>query len=399
MGKYPSAIVISENGSDSNWLGTNRSLGRKGIPVIKLSPKGWYPSKYCSTVISPKISQEPQKYVEFLLNLGEQLARREATKPFLMPASDNALILLSKNKDSLKEYFVPIAADWNCVEKIVDKSETYSSAKKLGIRVPETYTLDNLDYLSEIAKTVPFPCLVKPAYSHIFTVKFKTKLYEVNSEKELIKTCEPLFAQGHKLLIQEKILGGDDHVFDFSTCFNEHSEPLAVFTQRKLRQNPPNFGIGSFGESVWEPKIIDLGLRLLKGIGFFGIGMVEFKKDAVTGDYVLIEINGRSSTRMYLATVCGLNIPYILYKDLMVERQEPVSSYECKYKVGMKWVHLKLDFLTMLQKRKMGEITVYSWLQSLLIRKMTFGIFSMEDPAPFFSEVKDSLVNLRKFIY
>ena len=85
-----------------------------------------------------------------------------------------------------------------------------------------------------------------------------------------------MLAEGHKLLIQEKILGGDDHVFSFQSCFNENSEPLAVFTQQKLRQHPPHFGIGSFGQSIWEPKIVDLGLRLLKEIGFFGIGSVEF---------------------------------------------------------------------------------------------------------------------------
>ncbi len=388
MEKKPLAIVISENGSDTNWLGTARSLGKMGVPVIRLSPKSWYQSKYCSTVISPRISQEPQKYLEFLLTLGEQLSRRGAPRPFLMPASDNALILLSKNESELKEYFVSVVPNWNCVEKIIDKSKTYSAAKKLGIRVPETYTLEDLDSLNEIAETVSFPCLVKPAYSHIFTVKFKKKLYEVSSKEQLISTCEPLLVQGHKLLLQEKIVGSDDCIFDFSTCFNENSEPLTLFTQRKLRQHPPNFGIGSFGESVWEPRIIDPGLRLLKGIGFYGVAMVEFKKDARTGDYVLIEINGRSSTRMYLATACGLNIPYILYKDLMVEKQERVKNYECKYKVGIKWVHLKLDFLTMMKKRKMAEITVANWLRSLMIGKKVYGVFSLDDPAPFFSEVK-----------
>jgi hypothetical protein len=43
----------------------------------------------------------------------------------------------------------------------------------------------------------------------------------------------------------------------------------------------------------------------------------------------------------------------------------------------------------MLKKRKMGELTMSRWLQSLLIGKKTFGILSMKDPAPFFSEIKN----------
>jgi len=56
--------------------------------------------------------------------------------------------------------------------------------------------------------------------------------------------------------------------------------------------------------------------------------------------------------------------------------------------VGIKWVHLKLDFLTMMKKRKMAEITVANWLRSLMIGKKVYGVFSLDDPAPFFSEVK-----------
>ena len=390
MDEKPLVFIVSENGSDSNWLGTTRSLGKEGIPVVRLSPRGWYSSKYCSTLISPKISEEPQKFLEMLIRLGKKFARRGEHKPILMPSSDNALILISKNIDVLKDYFKPVASDWDCTEKIVDKSKTYNSAKELGIPVPETFLLEDTSEINKIANTVQYPCLIKPAHSHIFSEKFKTKLLQVFSQKILIKACKPLLAQGLKLLIQEKIPGGDDQMYSFGTCFNENSEPLAVCIQRKLRQYPPHFGIGSFKESVWEPKIVDMGIRLLKGIGFFGLGSVEFKRDQRTGEFILIEINGRSNTSMYLATKCGLNMHHILYKDLVGEKREPIYDYSCKYELGVKWVHLSIDFLSMMKKREEGEITLSKWLNSLLVGKKTFGIWSMDDPSPFFSEIKEA---------
>ena len=43
----PVAVVESEKGSDSTWLGTAKSLGEKGVPVVRLTPRDWYGSKYC----------------------------------------------------------------------------------------------------------------------------------------------------------------------------------------------------------------------------------------------------------------------------------------------------------------------------------------------------------------
>ncbi|MFX0125134.1 MAG: hypothetical protein ACFFAE_15995 [Candidatus Hodarchaeota archaeon] len=385
--KKPEAIIVSEMGRDSNWLGTARSLGRKGIPVIKLAPKNWYNSKYCVSVISPTMAEKPREFINFLIKLG----KKRNCEDVLFPASDNALILMSKNKDILKNYFEPVASDWDTTEKIVDKSKTYKFAKALSIPVPKTFVPEDINEVKHTAKEIRYPCLLKPACSHIFGPKFKTKLLKVNSKTELIKKYKHLSSHGHKLLVQEEIPGGDDQIYYLGIVCNKNSEPLAVFTFRKLRQYPPHFGVGSFEESVWEPRIVDLGIRLLKGIKFYGIAGVEFKKDDRTGDFELIEINGRSWTGNYLATFCGVNLAYIAYKDAIGEKQKPLDNYSCRYELGVKWAHLSIDFLSMIKKRKEGEITFAKWLHSILIGRKTFAILSLDDPYPFVSELKNSI--------
>jgi D-aspartate ligase len=384
----PRALIVSDKEVGSNWLGIARSLRKEGVHVIRLAPKGCHGSKCCSTVISPCVTEE-HKFLEFLIKLGKKRIRKDV----LFPSTDNSLILISKNKEKLKDYFEPVVADWEVVTKIVDKSKTYDSAKKLGIPVPETYVPSDTDEAKRIAKEINYPCLLKPAYSHIFSWKLKTKLLHVNSEKELIKKYVKLTNLGHKLMVQEEIPGNDHQIYNFGSVFNKNSEPLVISIGRKLRQYPPHFGVGSFTESVWNQDIADLGVHLLKGIKFYGVAGVEFKKNCRTGEFKLLDINGRSWAWNYLATFSGANLSYIAYKDALGEKQEPLTNYVPSYELGIKWIDLKLDFLSMIKMRKEKTITFKKWLNTILHGKKTFDIMSFDDLYPFISDILSEIKN------
>lgn len=315
-------------------------------------------------------------------------------KHLLFPSSDNGLILFSRNKDLLSNYFIPVVPDWFSTEKIIDKSKTYPFADSLGVLVPETYVLEDSEMINEIANNITYPCLIKPAHTHIFGPRFKMKLFKAYSRDKFVKTCRFLFHQGFKMLIQEEIPGGDNQIYMLTTCFNENSEPLAFITSRKIRQHPPNFGIGSYVQSIWQPEIAKIGMKVLKKLHFYGVAMVEFKKDPRTGNFYLLEINGRSHTQNYLATVCGKNLPYILYADIIGKKQEPLDSYYCDFKVGIKWIHLTIDILSMLKKRSKREITLGDWLLSIIKGKKNYAILSIDDFNPFISEIKASLTSV-----
>lgn len=394
MVEKPGVVIESVSGSDANWLGTARSLGRNGIEVIRLSPYPWYASKYCKTILSPDIRKDPHSYLKFLITTGKYLLRKFHHKYLLLPSSDNGLILLSRNKEKLSNYYVPVVPDWKSVEKIIDKSKTYQFAKSMGILVPETYDIKDLAMIDEIAKNINYPFLIKPAHSHMFGHRFGMKLYKAYSKDDFVRICRFFFHQSLKILIQEEIPGGDDQIYMFTACFNQDSEPLAFITSKKIRQNPPNFGNGSFVQSVCQPEITDIGMKVLKKLNFYGVAMIEFKKDPRTGNFYLLEINGRSHTQNYLATECGKNLPYILYEDIIGKKQEPLGNYYCDFKVGIKWIHLTLDIITMLKKRNKGEITLGDWLRSIIGGKKNYAILSADDFNPFISEIKTSLMSI-----
>jgi len=384
------AIILAENSSSSNWLGTARSLHKK-VPVIRLTSKNWYNSKTCTSIISPDVAEKPNEFLNFLIKVG----KKTTFKDVLFPSGDSSLMLVSKNKEKLEKYFEPIASSWDVTEKILDKGKTFECAKKLNIPVPETYIPEDMKGLYKIAREIEYPCLIKPAHSHYFLKKHGYKLIKVNSKKALLKKYSFFSRKGYKLIIQEEIPGGDDNVYSLGAVFNSDSKPLAVFLGQKIRQCPPYFGAGSFTRSVWDQKVVELGVHLLQGIGFRGIAGVEFKKDERSGTFKLLEINGRSWSWNYLTTFCGLNFPYIAYKDAIGEKHKTLTNFTCSYKQGLEWLHIAYDCFSFIKKRRMGEITFRTWLHSLLSGKKTFAYLSLRDPIPFVSEIDNRLIRNR----
>ena len=60
---------------------------------------------------------------------------------------------------------------------------------------------------------------------------------------------------------------------------------------RRLREYPVTGGPSALAESIYDPMLMEQGLKLLDNLQWHGVAMVEFKKDERTGRYVLMEIN------------------------------------------------------------------------------------------------------------
>jgi len=74
---------------------------------------------------------------------------------------------------------------------------------------------------------------------------------------------------------------------------DEHSEPLAYFTARKILQFPDDFGTGCLVQSESLPELVEPTKRLWLALQYEGMAEVEYKHDPRTDEYRLIEINTR----------------------------------------------------------------------------------------------------------
>jgi D-aspartate ligase len=389
------AIVVSNKAYDLNALGTVRGLGMKGVRVIWMTPdrSRWFCSKYCEPVSCPDFRSEPNRFIEFLKKLGEE---SQTSGDVLIPTSDASLIPISKNKALLEKYFRPMVCDWQTAEKFIDKSKIYQIAESVGIPIPKTFYAENEDEAKRVAYKMNYPCLVKPASSHNFVSKFRRKLFKVSTPHELIKTYRFLASNGFKMMIQEDIRGEDRDLVTLNTVLNRNSEALAVFMHRRIRQNPPGYGVVSLGESTWEPKTIQPSMKLLKAIRFQGIAQVEFKRDPRTGEFKFFEINGRSYLAISLATACRVNLIHIAYRSAMGEKIPALENYSCTYECGVKWLDFISYIESLIKLRASKKTSLARGIRPILTRKITLGAFSFNDMAPFLMELDFLLKNLRE---
>lgn len=372
--RKPPAVVI---GLNINGLGTVRALGRKGIPVIALAHGNKEPSeytKYCEKIVLEDLYTSEHNLLSHLVEIGKKLP----SKSVVFPAGDLPLLILSKNRKILEEYYYFPFPEDNIVRLINDKVLFYNFAYDNGFPIAKTYFPDNREDAERVADEITYPCIIKP---HIAFVKWRKKglkLLQADDKSELLEKYEFGYNIADKLVIQEVIPGPDSALYFSLTYFNRQIKPLVMFTGRKLRQYVPHFGISSMAQSVWCQEIADKTVQILKKIGYSGYANIEFKKDPRDNVFKITEITGRTWYPHALSERCGINIPYIAYCDLlgMELRNIPNSFLE-----DAKWIDEAGDFLSASIYWRRGELSITDWIKSYKGKRF-YAIFSRDDPKP-----------------
>ena len=331
-GDRVAAIVVSGH---TMALAVVRSLGEAGIPVSVLhyDPRDMaQASKYAVTDVRiPHPLHDETGFVDAII----EQARRSG-RSILMPASDESLVGISRNSDVLARYTTVACPEWAVTQRFIDKTQTYALAEAHGVPAPRTLVPRSPEELESFAGTMTFPMLLKPAESHRFAERFKTKMIRVESMAELRHWYDAASGTGLATMLQEVIPGPDSSVVNYNAYFWD-GVPVAEFTARQLRKAPPRFGSPRVVVSARIPEVIEPGRRILAAMGFNGFACTEFKQDQRDGIYKLMEVNGRHNLSGLLAVRCGVNFPLIEYRHLV----EGVLPENTRYRSGIYWT----DFL------------------------------------------------------
>jgi len=309
----PTAVV-----ADVGWvngLAAVRLLGRAGLPVIAVDHRRGalgFRSRYGSPRLSPDPVSDEAAYVGFLAALGDSLDRPAP----LFPTHDEHLNAIAKNRDELGGRFLYPFPGWGVLGPLQRKRVQLEKARELGIPIPRTADGPTGDF--------GFPVLVKPSDPTGFRRAFRRQSFRCENLAELEESYER--ARPYDPLVQEFVPGGDKALFTLGSYLAKDGEALGVFSGRKLRQTSPGVGTCRVGEAVWVEEVVELGLRLLRGLGFHGIAQVEFKQDPRDGAFKLIEVNPRLWQWHALAAACGVDLPRIAYWDLLGARLPPARQ-------------------------------------------------------------------------
>lgn len=374
-------------------LALSRSLGRQGVPVVRIHPNlldHSLASKYCSSVeISPDFYASEEALLNFLL----AMRTRYAGPAVLIPASDDCAYFIAKYHDALSQAFQIVAPRWPIMAKLIDKRGQYEQAEQLGIPIPETYFPESLDDVQRLAGQLQnYPYVIKPLVAHNWRrasmqgTSHGRKGFAVESKEALISRYKAIAESDSAVMIQEVIGGADDRLFTFLTCFDQDSRAIGYCIRKKVRQLPIDFGYCTMTVSCQDEAVRSQSLRLLEGIGYQGIAGVEWKLDPRTGQYKLIEVNARAVNTIGLASACGVDIPYLAFQDKLGGTQDRVTEW----REGVKWIHLEQDLWAARELHRLGKLEWRDWWRSIAGKKVC-AIYAADDLKPFFSQLREFL--------
>jgi len=376
-------------------LSVARSLGSRGIPVYALDiPQNHARySRYAKRISFT--GDHIEAWVEWLTGKGLQQFRGAV----IFPISDEVVEMTARYRNQLeKDYILPEVTD-ELLLAMLDKAETYRLADKIGVPAPATWVVNTREDIEIIKDEVPYPCALKPRFSHEFRGRqFMKKLFIVNNPDELLKEFTAIQKTGQRyrfrsdLIVTEIIPGeGEDLFHSYYSYMDENGTPLFHFTKRKLRQYPNLSGNGTYHMSNWNPKVAESGLKFLQGINYFGLGAIEFKRDPRDGVFKLMECNARLTLATELFRRCGFDITLLMYNRLTGQPLPPQGEY----RQGVRLIRPLRDFLSFRDAKKRGLLTWGKWLRSVLHRQH-FEAFAWNDPLPWIMMGKYYFTRVKK---
>jgi predicted ATP-grasp superfamily ATP-dependent carboligase len=362
--------VLVTDAGERNVPAVIRSLGKKGVEITCSEntrvAMGFF-SKYCQhRLISPSPKTE-----------------------MVIPTSDEAVYIASKNKELIEKHTkIPVPV-FNTFSKAADKAQTLKIAIQQQVPCPKTFFIKDLDEVKKAGQELGFPLVIKPKVSY-----GSRGIVYVKSEDEFIDSYLKVHSKYKFPMIQEYIRPGGQACGAF-LLFNKDSEPRAFFAHKRLREFPVKGGPSTLRESVYRPDLIDMSVKILKAMKWYGIAMVEFKQDPADNQFKIMEINPRFWGSLQLSVLAGVDFPYLLYKMEMDGDIEPVASY--KEGIRCRWL-LPGDILHFIFNPKRFELKPGFFNFSKNNRQDDF--ISLKDPGPtfgFFLAVIKNLFNLDKW--
>ncbi|MBE9502271.1 MAG: ATP-grasp domain-containing protein [Chloroflexi bacterium] len=371
------AVII---GGHFQGLGIVRSLAKHNIPIYLLDQElcigrfSRYPKKF---VRCPSVRQE----VPFL-NFLTDLAKKENIEGWIIyPNDDETVYFLAKYKEQLQEYYRIPTPPLDVVKFTHEKKLTYQLAEESGIAIPKTFYPGNLEALEQL--DLEFPVIIKPSIKEPFYSKTRKKAIRIDDKEELVQEFERALSiiDGSQIMIQELIPGGPSYLFSVGSLYKD-GEFLGKVVARRTRQHPMDFGHATtYAETMDIPELEEIAAKILGLIGFYGLSEVEFMLDPRDGRYKLIEINARPWGWHTLAIGAGVDLPYLLYQDMLGE-----EGLQNGFVKNTKWIRLTTDIPTVIAEIFRGRLKVTDYVNSLRGKKQ-FAVLSLRDPLPFIAEL------------
>jgi D-aspartate ligase len=371
------AVII---GCDFQGLGIVHNLADLHIPIIVVDPDfciGKF-SKFVQKYYKCPSLRDIESFTAFL----ERLAIEENLKNWVVfPTNDEAVYILSKQKDRLSKYYLIPTPAWETTKYAYDKKLTCQLAEKLSIPVPKTFFFENEENL--LSANLDFPVVLKPSIKDKFFPTTKLKAIQANNKDELLQFYKYMafIIDKSEIMVQEKIQGGANNLYSFCSLFGDGKVKAKIIAKRQ-RQHPMDFGRATtFAYTCKVPELEELAVRILKEMNYYGLSEVEFMYDDNDGTYKLLEINARTWGWHTLGSKAGVNFSAFLFMD-MNHQSFSFNGFE----ENVKWIRMLTDVPIVISEMYKKRLRLADYFDSIRGKKQ-FAVFSKKDPLPAVMEV------------
>lgn len=275
-------ILIFSGNNQRAVIAFCRVAEKNSVPILIISSgtsDTIYDTIYSKYVVHKRESRA-LNYEHILSICNRVKAEKNIDEIIILPSTEflNRFLLNHKKKLESNAIIVPLV-DKNLYELVSDKSSFSKICSEKGFTVPQKIPLAN-------KYSLPFVVKPKKYFSSKNEVQIKPQL--ITNENDLKRLKDKLNLEEHFL---EEYIGGDCYYLLF--YISKVSDKKDVFFSQKnlVQQAEGGSMIASISSELHNCKICQKYLKLLRGIGFFGLVMIELKY--TEGAYYMIEANPR----------------------------------------------------------------------------------------------------------
>lgn len=309
-------VLIS---ADRIGLAIAKSFAENKIDFVCIGYKGFMNLAFYSSKVKNKrlFDKHPLTHPKlFIKNLIKVIKKDKIDLIFPLSPHEDYVIL--NHLDEITK-FSELAYDHNARKIALDKEKTLALGRRLGIPVPKTLLLS--EFLDSKVD-MKYPLVVKPKIPYKYPW-IHAKVIATKKDMQSFLRRYRTEIDKVSFLVQEYIPGSG---CGFFALFNKKKKLIAYFMHRRVHETLGWGGMSALAKSYHNKQLRAYGERLLRNMGFGGIAMAEFRSNCQSGDFVLMEVNGRYWGSLPLALATGVNFPILHVKYWEGDIPTPITS-------------------------------------------------------------------------
>ncbi|WP_181768493.1 ATP-grasp domain-containing protein, partial [Streptomyces albidus (ex Kaewkla and Franco 2022)] len=276
-----------------------RSLGRAGLEVhvaVASAPGPVDRCRYLHRVHSlPPGGASDADLERALLRISEAIGRPSV----LIPLDDRSAIAVAARSAQLTgRYLLPDTLP-DLPGRLADKAELATLCERAGIAHPTTTAPASPAEAAYEAAALGLPVIAKWSRPWLLPEDMRSTTL-VRTPSDAYELCERSAEAGSQLLLQRRLPGGRGTDWFFHGYAGGRGVFLAGGAGRKERSWPPRTGLTAVGTWIANREVEEAAARLAAEIDYRGILDLDFRMDADTGAYHLLDFNPRPGAQFRL---------------------------------------------------------------------------------------------------